>query len=514
MKPQRSPLNTERPGAMPDLLLRAFDARSLVVLLIAFGGAALVVTVLDTPLPVLLAVLAVAAAALSWLAAAALALLAVVVVLAAGASPSVLDIALLLGVPVLVAVLARREAVPRTQDAGDVAQPAAAQSPEALCRTILDTALDGMLILDGDGRVLEANAAFCRMLGVERDALLRMHVDDWQAEYTREQVQAMIDDGMLAHGPQRFETVHRRADGSTYLAEVSAQVVSVAGRRRAIASVRDISDAKAAMHAREQDHAQLAARTAQQTALAKAGFLTNVSRYLRTPIHAVLTFAGVGLQQTAGKDTASETCFQRIRLSAEQLSGFVDDLILLTSLQSGARRVSLESINLPAQVSGAQSDLAVTLGSKDLRLAIDVPPHASAMLDATLLRRLLVALLAHACRRSPEAGTIHLVIRDEGASAGTGQVRRGFSLSVRDTGPAVGATTQERLFDAFFEHGARHGSNDPSLALALAAQIVRVHGGTISAQGGEQAGLTFTLWLPRDGQPVAGTDPERDTAVT
>lgn len=516
MNPDRSSLNSERAGAIPDLLLHAFDARAALVMAVALGGAAVAITQLVEPPMALLALLAVAAAGLSWLAALSLALLAVVLLLAWGVPVSSLDVALLVVVPVLVAVHARRAAVSQS-DASDGDEQNTAQTLEALYRTIVHTAFDGMLMLDADGRVLEANAAFCRMLGVERDALLRMDVGDWQAETTRERVCAMIRDGMVSREPQRFETMHRRADGSTYRAQISAQVVSVGDRRLAIASVRDITDAKAASVAREganalrdvraaalTDDVVAARHGAERAARANAHFLANVSHHLRTPIHAVLTFAGIGLQRTAGNNPDDAACFRRIRLSAEQLSGFVDDLILLTRLQSGTRRVSPARVDLQAQVGGAQSALAISLSSKAVHLVTDIAPGLSASLDPVLMRRLLIVLLAYACRRSPEGGAIRLKIREQNVAANAGGVRRGIALTLSDAGPVVDEAALERLFDAFFERAAPAGSDETGLALALAAQIARVHGGTIAVQtGSEHVGLVFSLWLPRDGRDNA-----------
>ncbi len=516
--------SADRAGAIPDLVLQTFNARSGIIMLLALGAAAIAIVSLEEPLALLLALLAVTAAALSWLAAASLGVLGVVALLASGAPATVLEIVLLVGVPVAVALIARRADVLPGERAEGAAQNGV-QSREALCRTIVDTALDGMLMLDEDGRVLEANAAFCDMLGVERNDVLRMHVGDWQAEFTRDQVRAMIRDGTLARGAQRFETTHRRADGSTYVAEVSARVVSFDRQRVAIASVRDISERNSAAREQAHEHAQLAARAvaqadellaaqrhASQAVLAKESFLANVAHHLRTPTQAVLAFAGLGLQHTAGSDTPGETCFQRILRSAEQLDGFVDDLILLTSLESGERAVSLAPVNLEAQIRAAHSELTVVLNRKEIELAAEVPPGASAMLDAALLRRLLAALLAHAVRRSPAAATIDLTLREKCARGSADIARAGYTLSVRDAGAAVDDASRARYFDAFFDRTTPPAGGDTGLSLALAAQIVRVHGGTIRAQSGENGGLTVSLWLPRDGPPQAVADGASDTA--
>lgn len=119
--------------------------------------------------------------------------------------------------------------------------------------TILRTAMDGFWLTDMDGGLLEVNDAYCRMSGYAEAELLGMRIDDLEASASK--------DGVVAHlrtirerGEDRFETRHRRKDGTIFEVEVTAQYQQADGGRM-IAFLRDITDQKQAREALRQNEA-------------------------------------------------------------------------------------------------------------------------------------------------------------------------------------------------------------------------------------------------------------------
>ena len=80
-------------------------------------------------------------------------------------------------------------------------------------RTILQTAMDGFWLVDTQGRLLEVNEAYCRMSGYSEQELLAMRIPDLEAIETAEDTAAHIQK-IMAQGEDRFESRHRRKDGS------------------------------------------------------------------------------------------------------------------------------------------------------------------------------------------------------------------------------------------------------------------------------------------------------------
>jgi PAS domain S-box-containing protein len=108
--------------------------------------------------------------------------------------------------------------------------------------TILQTAMDGFWQVDTEGRLLEVNETYCRMSGYTEQELLSMRIQDLEAVESPGDTTAHIDK-ILAQGEARFESRHRRKDGTIFDVEISAQNRPAEGGRLVI-FVRDITARK------------------------------------------------------------------------------------------------------------------------------------------------------------------------------------------------------------------------------------------------------------------------------
>lgn len=115
---------------------------------------------------------------------------------------------------------------------------------EKRLRSILKTAIDGFCLADMDGRLLEVNDAYCRMTGYSEKELLSMHVDDLEAA---EDVHQIVEHRkkLFEKGSDRFESKHRRKDGTIFDVEISVQF-RFDEKGRFVAFVRDITERKKA----------------------------------------------------------------------------------------------------------------------------------------------------------------------------------------------------------------------------------------------------------------------------
>lgn len=98
----------------------------------------------------------------------------------------------------------------------------ARQQGEELYRSILQTAMDGFWKVDGEGRIIEANGTYARMTGYSLEELRGMSISALDADETGDETAAHLKQ-VMAKGEDRFETRHRRKDGSTFDVEVSVQ---------------------------------------------------------------------------------------------------------------------------------------------------------------------------------------------------------------------------------------------------------------------------------------------------
>ena len=121
------------------------------------------------------------------------------------------------------------------------------QETEALLlrnQILMESSMDGIRVLDLQGNVVEANGAFCRLLGYTHEEVLRLNVADWDAQWSAEELRERLKEqvGKTA----LFETVHRRKDGGLIDVEVSTSGMEIDGQYFIFASSRDTTERKRA----------------------------------------------------------------------------------------------------------------------------------------------------------------------------------------------------------------------------------------------------------------------------
>ncbi len=109
-------------------------------------------------------------------------------------------------------------------------------------RLLLDKSRDGIVIIDQEHRVVEANPRFADMLGYAPEELLGLYTWDFEAVYSERQIREGFAD--LRHTNRTFESRHRRKDGSEYDVEVSASGAQWSGQSLVLCVCRDISERK------------------------------------------------------------------------------------------------------------------------------------------------------------------------------------------------------------------------------------------------------------------------------
>ncbi len=167
---------------------------------------------------------------------------------------------------VLGAALSRRQVVAALRESSD------------RYRAVVDSARDGYLVVDAEGRVVEVNDAYCRMSGYSRAELLAQTVHDLEARQEAAETERRMAE-IAAAGSALFESRHRRRDGSSWPVEVSVSHAAVEGGCY-FAFVRDIHQRQLAQRLAElrndmgEAAPQMDANTLMQTALDAAEDLT------------------------------------------------------------------------------------------------------------------------------------------------------------------------------------------------------------------------------------------------
>ena len=131
-------------------------------------------------------------------------------------------------------------------------------------QTLFDTSFDGIVIMDKEGNVLDANPRFAEMLGYTPEEILRLTVADWEAQLISEELQQLMKEAMI-NNQGILETQHQRKDGSIYDVEISYNVVEWEGEILRFCVCRDISLRKQAEEALKRSRDELEEQVQERT---------------------------------------------------------------------------------------------------------------------------------------------------------------------------------------------------------------------------------------------------------
>ena len=287
-----------------------------------------------------------------------------------------------------------------------------------------------------------------------------------------------------AGAPTSYECRIRLADGSyRWLASRSAVVVDDAGRPiRRVGANWDITESKNADLARQQ--AVLAAREID----AKSQFLSRMSHELRTPLNAVLGFTQI-LQIEARRSGSSDQLakLEHIRSAGDHLLSLINDVLDLSSLESGELRLSMRPVDVAALVAEA---LPLVQGLAEQHgVELEVRDGGGiAHADPTRLRQVLINLLSNAIKYNRRGGRVVIATGSDGDRA---------RLVVQDTGRGLAREQLASLFEPFNRFGVEHeGIEGTGIGLTIVKALVDGMGGSIEVSSKLGTGTTFEVRLP------------------
>ncbi|MEE3717691.1 PAS domain S-box protein [Tumidithrix elongata RA019] len=111
-------------------------------------------------------------------------------------------------------------------------------------KLLLDASFDGIVVIDENGNVIESNPSFAKILGYNPEEVTKLNVIDWDAKWTPEEIKRGTQEFKLKKKSVKFETRHRRKDGSICDVEVSANSIDLLDETLQISICRDITDRK------------------------------------------------------------------------------------------------------------------------------------------------------------------------------------------------------------------------------------------------------------------------------
>jgi len=327
---------------------------------------------------------------------------------------------------------------------------------------------------------------------VPRDEMLSWaHPDD------REGNRRNLDAALAAGGPSNNEFRVVWPDGTVrWLASRSTPVHDEQGRTvRRIGINWDITDARNAATALQDK------LLAQRESQAKSRFLARMSHELRTPLHAVLGFAQLLLADGPASEPATWLRrVQQVQASGEHLLALIDDVLALSSVESGELPVRLQALALAPLVQTTLALLEPQARDQGVQLQQAVPEALTLQADPLRLRQVLLNLLSNAIKYNRAGGQVLVSAREHPASDGQG---RRVRIDVRDSGHGMAPAQLAHLFEPFNRLGREHGDiAGHGIGLAIVRAAVQQMHGTVAATSTLGQGSVFSVDLAASTPPA------------
>jgi signal transduction histidine kinase len=240
--------------------------------------------------------------------------------------------------------------------------------------------------------------------------------------------------------------------------------------------------------ARATDELQDALERLKELDRLKSKFFANVSHELRTPLTLILAPVEELAQSTT--DRHHLQYLRVVRRNAHRLLRLIDDLLDLSRLDAGGLRLNLAELDIRTIAATVHENSKPAAMARGVEFALVAEPSTRKIFgDAHRLEIVLTNLVGNAIKFTPQGGRITLAVRD---------LPTGVKVLVTDTGRGIPAEALPHVFERFFQASPsdQRREGGVGIGLALAKELVELHGGSVSVDSQLGRGSTFSFFIP------------------
>ncbi len=371
-----------------------------------------------------------------------------------------------------------------------VAALAAAEARSEELAAILDTATDGVIVIDRVGRIGNMNRAGEALFGIDASEYIGRPFTDLLASESHRPaldyldglasngVASVLNDGreVIGRVPQGgliplFMTMGRIADGDTFCAVL-----------------RDIT------HWKNVEEELIAARRAAETANAqKSDFLAKISHEIRTPLNAIIGFSEVMMEERFGSigNERYRAYLKDIHVSGQHLMSLINDLLDLSKIEAGKLDLSFESVAVNSTIQECVALMQPQANRAHIiirtSLSGDVP---NVVADPRSLRQILLNLLSNAVKFTRPGGQVIV----SSAMESTGEV----IVRIRDTGVGMSEKDVQTALKPFRQIATSKGSDQrgTGLGLPLTKALVEANRASFAIDSAVDQGTLVKITFP------------------
>lgn len=332
---------------------------------------------------------------------------------------------------------------------------------------ILESLAEGVLAVNAAARIVSVNPAARALLGLGSGPLVGTSLfEAVRQPEVLELVRAVLKSGKLSRKEFTFFSPRERVLRAQ---AVPCDAPGLDGAR-VVLVLQDVSE-----HHRYEE--------------LRREFVANVSHELKSPLTSIRSLTETLLDGGLEDPSCNERFVALIEEDAARLARLIDDLLILSQVESRAFPMRLATLDIVPEISSALAPLEVLIDQKSLHIEVDAEPGLTLRADPDRLRQVLHNLIDNAVKYSPEGATLRI-----GARPGTGDVE----VWVSDEGPGIPPEALGRVFERFYrvDKNRSRELGGTGLGLSIVKHIVESHGGRVWVESAPGKGATFRFTLP------------------
>jgi PAS domain S-box-containing protein len=375
--------------------------------------------------------------------------------------------------------------------AGDAAQLELVQAELAELRSALDTASDGVMLVDPQGTVVSANQGAERLFGYGANALAGRALAELLAPESVDAVYACLhslaDQGGARQPRDGREVVGCSRQGSPLQLFMSAGLIAGSPDKFCLA-FRDISGWKTA-----EEELTRAKRQAEKASSAKSDFLARISHEIRTPLNAIIGFSEVMMEERFGPvgNERYREYLKDIHASGGHLLSLINDLLDLSKIEAGKLELTFASVSLNDLTQQCVAIMQPQANRERVIIRTSLPPALPQVVaDARSVRQIVLNLLSNSIKFTGAGGQVIVstAFNDNGEVA----------LRVRDTGIGMSEKELVAALEPFRQlaTSVHSGSGGTGLGLPLTKALAEANHASFYIKSAPKAGTLVEIAFP------------------
>jgi len=330
---------------------------------------------------------------------------------------------------------------------------------------ILESMREGVLVMDGEHRILLANPSLREMLLLDSDVTGRSTIE----VIRNAELQSIVEKALVGNEP----LVGEIEVGGIKPRCMLVHAARLSGEPRALVLVLfDVTEMR-------------------RLETVRRDFVANVSHELRTPVASVRSAAETLRMAIEHDPKAAIQFIDIIERNGRRLGELINDLLDLSRIEAKEYRLKVEPTDLRQLSEKTVATFAERASSRNMRLAVEIPPSfPPALVDKSAFDRILTNLVDNALKYCPDGASVSVYAREAGTK---------IQVSVSDSGGGIDAKHLPRLFERFYrvDNGRSRDMGGTGLGLSIVKHLVEAMGGEVSVESPPGKGSTFAFTVSR-----------------